>query len=87
MSSKQVLIEWRTSDRWHGVQQKRPRKSIQPKGALEVGQKLKVKFNRHFYDAVAVESWQPLKAKVRIFLFRSFFLFVHNELFHNYTRQ
>ena len=76
MSSKQVLIEWRTGDKWHGVQQKRPRKSIQPEGTLEVGQKLKVKFNRHFYDAVAVESWQPdSKSKGRNFSF-SVILFI-----------
>ena len=60
---REVLIEWRTTDKWCGVQQRIKRKSIDPEGPLAVGQKIKVKFGggsvRH--DAVAVESWSPVE--------------------------
>ena len=63
MASKKVLIKWRTHDKHHGVQQRFKRKDIQPEGTLKVGQEVKVKFSRRFYDAVIVESWPPKSDK------------------------
>ena len=62
---REVLIEWRTTDKWCGVQQRIKRKSIDPEGPLAVGQKIKVKFGRGSvrHDAVAVESWSPVETK------------------------
>ena len=70
MSSDKVLIEWRTDDKWYRRQQKIKRKDIQPEGTLEIGQKIRVKFNRKSYDAVAVESWKP-KSHGRFFVLNS----------------
>ena len=71
---REVLIEWHTTDKWCGVQQRIQRKSVDPEGPLAIGQKIKVKFAwgsiRH--DAVAVESWSPVEQKVRYFHFHFF---------------
>ena len=58
-----VLIEWRMNDKWKGVQQEIKRKDINPDGPLDIGQKVRVKFGKRRYDAVAAESWNQ-KAKV-----------------------
>ena len=62
---REVLIEWRTTDKWCGVQQRIKRKSIDPEGPLAVGQKIKVKFGRGSvrHAAVVVESWSPVQTK------------------------
>ena len=54
-----VLIEWRTNDKWEGVQQEIKIKDINPDGPLDIGQKVRVKFGQRRYDAVAAESWKP----------------------------
>ncbi len=51
-----VMIEWRTNDDWHEIQQKYPRKYIKPEGPLAVGQQVKAKHNGRWHDAVIVES-------------------------------
>ena len=71
MVKDKVLIEWRTKDRWQGVEQEIRRKDINPGGPLDIGQKVRVKFGRGRYDAVVVESWKP-KTKGMSILFFSF---------------
>ena len=53
-----VRIEWRTNDKWYGVQQEIRRKDINPDGPLDIGQKVRVKFGRGRHDAVVLESWK-----------------------------
>ena len=73
---REVLIEWRTTDKWCGVQQRIKRKSIDPEGPLAVGQKIKVKFGRGSvrHDALAVESWSPVEAKSTLLSFLFLFM-------------
>lgn len=71
MASDKVLIKWCTDDKWKGIQQKMKKKDIQPEGTLEIDQKIRVKFNQKWYDAVAVESWKP-KSKGRYFPLNKF---------------
>lgn len=75
---REVLIEWRTTDKWCGVQQRIKRKSIDPEGPLAVGQKIKVKFGRGsvHHAAVAVESCSPVQTKGTL-LSLSFLLMRH----------
>lgn len=71
MVKGKVLIKWHTNDKWQGVQQEIRRKDINPDGPLDIGQKVRVKFDQGRYDAVVVESWKP-KSKGISLLFFSF---------------
>ena len=59
-----VLIEWRTNDKWKGVQQEIKRKDINPDGPLDIGQN----------DAVAAESWKPKNIGMSLLFFSSPFV-------------
>lgn len=74
MVKDKVLIEWRTNDKWQGVQQEIRRKDIHPDGPLDIGQKVRVKFGRGRYDAVVVESWKPKSKGTSLLFFSSPFV-------------
>ena len=67
MVKDKVLIEWRTNDKWKGVQQEIRRKDINPDGPLDIGQIVRVKFGQRRYDAVAPESWKPKSKGMSLF--------------------
>ena len=74
MVKNKVLIEWRTNDKWKGVQQEIKRKDINPDGPLDIGQKVRVKFGQRRYDAVAAESWKPKNRGMSLLFFSSPFV-------------
>ena len=74
MVKDKVLIEWRTNDKWKGVQQEIKRKDINPDGPLDIGQKVRVKFGQRRYDAVVAESWKPKSRGMSLLFFSSPFV-------------
>ena len=63
MSDNQILYDGCPMDKWISKFLAHP--------ALDIGQKVRVKFGRGRYDAVVVESWKP-KTKGMSILFFSF---------------
>lgn len=63
MSEKSdVLIKWKTNDKWKDCQQRVACKDIKPLDVtLEKGQPVKMLFNRHWSNGEVCEEWCPLK--------------------------
>ena len=59
MSKKsEVLIQWKTNDKWHNCQQRIKRKNIKPlDGPLTKGQRVNILFDRRWSDGEVCEAW------------------------------